>query len=257
MRLGFIGTGEITAALVAGLCSSGLELEQITLSPRNREKSLELAQRFPEVSVASSNQDVLDASDWVVLAVLPDRGREVLAPLSFRRDHKVLSLLAGTDVDQVAQWVAPAAQRPVRIIPMPCVARRAGPIVIYPPLEEVSQFLSSLGEVIPARTEEELNLFAALSALMAPYFGLLHHVVTWADQEGLDSQRATQYMTSLFSALSLLARDDERGDLEALMSGSMTAGGLNELATKVIAGQEGFDPWKEALSAVWERLSKD
>jgi pyrroline-5-carboxylate reductase len=71
MKLGFIGTGEITSAMVTGLSSSDAELHSIRLSPRNLAIATELANRFPNVSIASSNQDVLEHCDTVVIAVRP------------------------------------------------------------------------------------------------------------------------------------------------------------------------------------------
>jgi len=71
MRLGFVGTGAITTAIVTGLSSSSPDQQVIRLSPRNSSIASKLASRFPHVSVASSNQDVLDSSDTIVLAVRP------------------------------------------------------------------------------------------------------------------------------------------------------------------------------------------
>lgn len=255
MRLGFIGTGSITTALVTGFCTCPGASEEIILSPRNPAKAAELAKAFPQVRVATSNQQVLDKSDWVFLAVVPQEAQEIMAPLVFREDHKVLSLLSGTKVDEVAQWL-PAACRPVRLLPMPFVARRIGPILVYPQAQEASDLLASLGKVISVETEHKFEMIAAITALMAPHFGLLHHVVEWAHSAGLDRAEATDYTASMFGALAVLAQEWEGESLEDLMKESMTPGGLNELATKVIEEQEGFAPWTNALIAVQERLTK-
>jgi hypothetical protein len=47
-----------------------------------------------KVSVAQSNQAVVDASSIVCVAVLPSQYSQVLREISFRRDHTVL--LCGT-----------------------------------------------------------------------------------------------------------------------------------------------------------------
>src|SRR5580692_1158766 len=94
MQLGFIGTGEITSAIVTGLSSSGTT-HPIWLSPRNAVIANGLAKRFPGISVASSNQEVLDRSDTVVIGVRPSVAQPVLAELGFRPDHQVISLVSG------------------------------------------------------------------------------------------------------------------------------------------------------------------
>lgn len=256
MKLGFIGTGAITTALVTGFCTCPEVPERITVSPRNHTRATELVNTFPQVRVAESNQQVLDESEWIFLAVLPEKAQEIMTDLAFREDHKVLSLLSGTTVDLVARWIHPAGLAPVRVIPMPFVTRHIGPIVIYPNAREVSDILSPLGKVIPVETEQKLEMLAALSALMAPYYGLMHHVVQWGRSVDLSPAEAAEYTTSMFGALSVLAQEREDGDLKGLMMESMTPGGLNELATKVIEDQQGFAPWTEALSAVQKRLTK-
>ena len=39
MKLGFIGTGNITSDVITGICRSDLKFKQITISPRNKEKA--------------------------------------------------------------------------------------------------------------------------------------------------------------------------------------------------------------------------
>jgi pyrroline-5-carboxylate reductase len=94
MKLGFIGTGEITSSIVTGLCSSVTMPHSIRLSPRNAAIAKKLANRFNGVSISSCNQDVLDHCDTIVIAVRPQVARDVLSELHFRPDHQVVSLAA-------------------------------------------------------------------------------------------------------------------------------------------------------------------
>jgi hypothetical protein len=90
MQLGFIGTGEITSSIVTGLSSSGVAAHAIWLSPRNSAIANALADRFRGISVASGNQEVLDHSYTIVIAVRPSAARGVLSELRFRPDHQVI-----------------------------------------------------------------------------------------------------------------------------------------------------------------------
>ena len=69
VRLGFIGTGTIVAAMVRGLKGSALQDWPVVLSPRNAEVGRRLADELSGVAVAASNQAVIDAADIVILAV--------------------------------------------------------------------------------------------------------------------------------------------------------------------------------------------
>jgi pyrroline-5-carboxylate reductase len=71
MKLGFVGTGTITEAVVTGLFKTRFRDAAIAVSPRNDEVAARLAATHPNVSIASSNQDLFDSSDIVFLAVRP------------------------------------------------------------------------------------------------------------------------------------------------------------------------------------------
>ncbi|RLC20311.1 MAG: hypothetical protein DRH93_13905 [Deltaproteobacteria bacterium] len=95
MRIGFIGTGVITSAIVTGLCTSNFPVEAIWISPRNREKSKNLEQKFDPVNIGDSNQEVLENSDVVVLGILPGHKNKILEPLEFQSSQVIVHLLAG------------------------------------------------------------------------------------------------------------------------------------------------------------------
>src|SRR5258708_4965995 len=82
MQLGFIGTGEITSSIVTGLSSSGMLAHSIWLSPRNSAIANGLANRFQGISVASCNQEVLDHSDTIVIAVKPSAAITIVSEWS-------------------------------------------------------------------------------------------------------------------------------------------------------------------------------
>src|SRR5262245_31111364 len=132
MTVGFIGTGAITAAIVTGLNAEGGSRYAIRLSPRNAAVAAGLASRFAKVSVCGSNQEVLDASHTVVLAVRPQVAAQVLSRLRFASGHIVISLIAGFSTDRIADLVSPVSNIS-RAIPLPSVAQRRCPIAIYPP----------------------------------------------------------------------------------------------------------------------------
>ena len=85
--LGFIGTGTLTSALVTGFCARAPETPYpIVLSPRSRDNATRLKEAWPDrITVAESMQEVVDRSDWVMLAVLPKAGEEVSPTFGYRR----------------------------------------------------------------------------------------------------------------------------------------------------------------------------
>lgn len=83
MQLGFLGSGEITAAMVTGLRSGGGTPQAICLSPGIDRPRRSLTGRFTDVSVASSNPDLIDRCQAVIIALKPQVVREVLLGLHF------------------------------------------------------------------------------------------------------------------------------------------------------------------------------
>ena len=122
MQLGFIGTGEITSSIVTGLSSFGVTAHSIWLSPRNSAIASGLANRFRGIAVASCNQDVLDHSHAIVIAVSPSAARDVLSELRFRPDHEVISLVSTLSLRSLSELVAPAV-RIARAVPLPSTAK--------------------------------------------------------------------------------------------------------------------------------------
>ena len=112
--------------LSRGLCKcKELPMEKIICFDVMIEKCHALAEEFPDIiSVAESNQTLLDRSNWVFLGLLPQFAKEVLEPLNFTDHHMVVSMIAIVSTETLSGLVAPATL--TRCVPLPPVARHAG-----------------------------------------------------------------------------------------------------------------------------------
>lgn len=253
MRIGFIGTGAITTALVTGLCTTKQTVSSIWISPRNREKSKLLQNQFSQVTIALSNQEIIDNTDVIVLAFLPKDRILILKSLKIRDDQVIVNLLGGTNNSQVAALVNKRCTI-TRAVPLPCAAVHTGPIVVYPDNEKAAEIFKVLGSVISVDNEEQLEHLSVITALMASYFEMLGYITDWATQAGINQKKAANYIASMYEALSVLAQKSPAGDLHQLADESMTPGGLNELARKIINQSGGYHYLKPALQAVTNRI---
>jgi len=258
MRLGFIGTGQITTAIVTGLCTceNGGNQNNIWVSPRNTEKSAALANAYDTVQVGKDNQEVVDNGDMVFLAVLPQHKEKILTPLHFRADQLIVHIMAATHLEEIKPFVSPATQI-VRAVPLPCAAIHAGPVALYPAEGEasrtVSTLFSRLGSVIPLADESQLDTLAVITALMAPYYAMVETITAWAQAQGIARKDAAAYTASMFEALSKIVQSADDGDAARLAKECMTPGGLNELAMQVMDAKGGFAHVQAALDAVKNR----
>ena len=251
MNIGLIGTGIIGSAVVTGFCESGSPVS-VCVSPRTREKAEKLRDTYPDkVRIGVDNQQVVDESEWIFLAVLPQQAMDVLGGLRFTPEKKLISLVPGLDLEETVRRVGPLAVC-VDVVPLPFAARRIGPVVLCPPHPEVRELLSLLGTVVEAETPEQMSVLRTTTALMSPYYMLLAKVVAWCREKGLGEEQARTYLTSYWGALGQMAAVFP-GPLEELAM-EMTPGGLNWQAFNQLEDTGALQEWKSALETIWERV---
>jgi pyrroline-5-carboxylate reductase len=253
MRLGFVGSGTITEAIVTGALGSGLEITAIWLSPRNAAVAARLAAASPLVHVATDNQQVVDESDMLFLAIRPQVAEAVLRDLQFRADQHVVSLIAATDRQTLTDWIGQSL-RLTRAIPLPFVAERQGVTAIFPPDAEVAAFFDALGSAIEAKSEEDYQLLGVASALMGTFYGILDVSSRWLEAHGMPYGQAQNYLAPLFASLAETAARPQAPNLDVLRAEFSTKGGLNEQVFVDFVAKGGETALTEALDGVLARV---
>lgn len=241
--------------MVRGLMSAKWEGDGIVLSPRNAEISRSLESEFRAVSVAKSNQDVIDRAEVVVLALRPQVAAMALEALKFRRDQAVISVIASLSIEQVREISAPA-ERIMLAAPLPMVETGAGATVIYPDDPITRDIFNLLGRAVPASTPREFNAFVATTAIMGSYFGLIEEMVQWMGRHNVPEHSATQYLSQMFFGLggALTAKHDQRTkDLRAEFS---TKGGLNEQLYDALFKDGAFESLARGLDSIFDRVTR-
>lgn len=251
MRLGFLGTGTITAHMVRGLKGSALADWPVLLSPRNAETAAALAASLPGVTVAADNQAVIDGSDLVILAVRPQVAEAVIRPLRFRTDLPLISLIAGLPIATIRDWTGAATV--TRAIPLPFVESRRDAIPVFPPEPQAMALFGALGRALPVHDLQAFDAYATTSALMGTYFGLVEAALDWAGAQGLPQADARAYLSSLFGNLGEVLRESPASPTE-LRVGHSTRGGLNEQVHAEFVKAGGAAALRAGLDSVLARL---
>lgn len=253
-KLGFLGTGAITSAIVTGLGTEPDSKFRVFLSPRNAQVAHRLASTLPGVTVAASNQEVLDRSDVVLLAVRPQIAREVLASLRFRPDHSVISLIATFSREQIADLVKPAT-RITCAVPLPTAAAHLAPTVIFPPDPVAHDLFGRLGVALEVTSESEFRALQATTSAMASYFSLLDTLSVWLTEQGVDPPTAREYLSMMFYGLGEVTRKSETSFAE-LAEEFKTRGGLNEQFADELRRNGVFAACSGGMDAILARLAK-
>ncbi|MFC2142232.1 NAD(P)-binding domain-containing protein [Acidobacteriota bacterium] len=250
-RIGILGTGKINTAMTEGLFRAGIANLEVVVSPRNRGRAERLAARYTGVRVAADNQDVLESSDVVFAALLPEAAEEIITGMRFKRHHTVFCLVPTLTLSHLRKILAPA-ERIFRAVPLLSVSHHIGPIVYFPEDPEASNLLGMLGQPLAAPDEWQLHLLWALTGLISPYYSLLAQLSGWLIARGVDPDLGAGYATGLFQALSALPLESGE-DLNALSEEAATPGGMNAMALRMIEESGAFETFRSALDAVIAR----
>ena len=248
LRLGFVGTGAISEAIVRGMQLSGGDAYAFHLSPRSEERSRALAAAYPSVTREASNEAVVAASDVVFLGVRP-QDIAVLEGLPFREDQLVVTLLAGTPLARMRALAAPAA-RLVRVLPLPSIRHRRGPIIMTPADPLVEQLLAGLGDLIVLDKESDFAAIGSASGVMSSHFQLQATVIDWLQTKGLPPAQASLYIRSLFAGLGETGLAAARAGLSLEVEDFETPNGLNHRGRTYLRDHRWFELLTEALEAI-------
>jgi len=255
MKLGFIGTGNITVAVVNGICTSKISFSKIIVSSRNKSKAENLKKKFKKVSIAKTNQEIVDKCNWVFLAVTPKVGEQIIPKLKFRSNQKIVSFISTIKLAQLKKFIEKKV-KVVRAIPLPPISIGKGPVPIYPPDKQVKSFFDKIGTTIEIKSEKLSNNFWSMSGMMAPFYETLKVQADWLVKRGIKRDKAQKYITSLFIALSEDSAIKSKKNLKYLVAESQTPGGLNEQGVKELRKSGFYKSLEKSLNSILKRLNK-
>lgn len=248
MRVGFIGTGEIAAAMVEGLSGRGHDL---IVSERNAAMAAELAGKFTDVQVRP-NADVVAGSDVVFLCLMAGVARDVLAALPWRGDQAVISVMVDVPLAELAVLCAPASDIALTI-PLSSVATGRSVLPCHPDSDALRALFAESDTIIEVPTEAGLNAHFAASALSAPLLSLMQTGAQWLGEQTGDPKGAETYVAGVF-AVFLRQMSTQGADFEQLLNGLATEGGLNATLKQQMADAGAADALLGGLEGLKVRL---
>ena len=178
---------------------------------------------------------------------------DVLAPLAFRPDQTVVSLIP-MPAAVIRPAVAPA-RRFVRVLPLPTCARGLGAVPYWPAAEDdVRELLTRLGRPLPLASEHEFSVLWTATALIAP-------VRPPGNGRRLGGRKraapatAGDYVAGMFHALAAVALEGPPDGFGHLAAEGATPEGLNEQALAMLTAGGAYDRVREALDAILKRIT--
>lgn len=248
MRVGFIGMGHIAAPMARALARSG---HDVRVSERNRDISAALAEAFEAIEPAP-NQTVLDGSDVVFLCLRPAHSTEVLDPLVFRPDHRIISVMAGVPIATLWALCAPASDIAVTI-PLGFIEAGGCPLAVHPGSPDLRALFGATNPVIDVASEDALNRHFAICAMVPGMLTLLDTASEWLAGSTGDGDGAEIFTAQLMRGF-LAANPPRPGGLAAERDALATEGTLSLQMVDALRAGGVPDVLRDALDAITARL---
>ncbi len=252
MKIGFLGTGHITSSVIEGIFKSKLKIKTIYVSPRNKLISKKLSKKFKKVTISKNNQQLIDMSSWVFLAITPKVGHKILAKLKFKKNHKIISFISTININKLKNYTK--SKNIVRVIPLPFIGIRKGPIVIYPNDKKIKKFFDKLGKTLQINNEKISKNFWTTSSFMAPFYNMMLITSNWLVRRGVNKKVAEDYTRELFMALCQDSIFKNKLSLKQLVRESQTPGGINAQALTELKKKKFYKIQQKVLNSVFKRF---
>ncbi len=241
-RLGFIGGGQMAEALIKGILSQGiLKAEQISCSDPSEERRTLLGDAY-NILVFQKNQDVIEKSDVIILAVKPQVMDVVLDDIRehVTKDHLVVSIAAGITLKILARGLLPGA-RVIRVMPNTPALIQQGASAICPgkrasqgDLKIVCALLGAVGRAVVVRDEGLMDAVTGLSGSGPAYvFSFIQGLIDAGVREGLPRPLAADLVVQTVLGAAAMCKETGKdpGQLTAMVTspGGTTIEGLYAL----------------------------
>lgn len=225
-NVGFIGAGNMAQAIIGGwMAKSLIASEEIFVSNRTPGKLNKVSDEFG-VKTCLTNEELVDQSDIVILAMKPQDLEAAIEPIatSFSADQVVISLAAGITLRQLKKLL-PQNVNLVRLMAnTPARIQRGafGYCTMAPNLRVdlwMERMFGPLGLTVKLEEGEPFQAFSvATSAGVGFVFELMIYWQEWLEERGIDAQLAQAMTVHTFLGASELALKSSPLDLEGLQA---------------------------------------
>ena len=136
------------------------------------------------MTIAESNEDVVSQSTIVFIGLLPEVARAVLPTLPFTENHKIVSMMAAVNYDEVVALCRVDAANVVKTVPLPSSARRSGPILFHPPHPYLEQVVGVVGTPAAVAHESDMKPLISITGHISPFYELMACTQRWIETQG-------------------------------------------------------------------------
>jgi len=240
-KIGFIGVGNMAQTIIKGLIESKVIAPSQIFAYNRTPGKLIKAKESWGIQAVANNEEVIENSDIVVLAMKPQDFNTAIEPIRsiFNEKQIVISLAAGISLSTLGKKLPQC--RIIRV--MPNTPSLIGKGVIGHLADEGDAYLETivedlfkpLGFVIKTEDEEQFDaLMISCSSGTGFVFELMMYFQEWIEERGFDPITAKRMVIETFVGASQLAQQQKETSLEDLQNKvsskkGITAAGLESM----------------------------
>lgn len=244
-KVGIIGAGNMGQAMIKGwLESKALSPSQISVTNRSPGK-LEKLKKLYDIQVVSSNEQLVEENDIIILAVKPQDIQETIEQFSnsMFANTILISLVAGVDLQALRKYFPEGSLH--RVMMNTPIHIQKGVIgfcssdSVYEAL--LHDLFSPLGLTMLMEEGDPFEAFTVASSSGTGFiFELMSYWQEWIEEHGVDQEVARAIVTQTFLGTAQLAEQSTENfeDLQnrVVSKKGMTAAGLESMRTLEIEG---------------------
>lgn len=257
-KIGVIGCGIMGSAIINGLLKKNIANAQNIMGCDVSEDRLEQMRTEIGIQTTTSNDELINNCDIVLLAIKPQYSDPVFDAIKGKVQKTVLiSIMAGITIEKIQN--ATEAQNVIRVMPNTPAQISEGVSGWYAS-ESVSEeqkehcqtILKAIGTAYEVETEDMIDSVTAITGSGPAYvFYFAEHIIEHAKKLGIEETHAKQMVKELFlGAVHLWDQSDE--EVATLRKNVTSPGGTTEAALGVM--NEKMVP--EIISAMMDRCKE-
>ncbi len=260
---GFIGIGKMGQVILQGLLKSKLVSPKKILVSRRSSSELKKLKTF-KVATTHDNREVAQRCRWLWLGIKPFQSQEVLAEIApqLQKGTILISMMAGISTKTLKTFSKNKITI-IRLMPNTPAMVGVGMTGIYfagvvsPSIKKnIFKILKTMGEVLIATSEEELDAVTGLSGSGPAFvYQFTQGLIEGGIQSGLSPIKARQLaLETVAGAIKMLQKTKKTPD--ELITQVVSKGGTTEAGLQILANAKMKASVAEAVKAAAERAEQ-
>ena len=249
--LAFIGAGNMSRSIIAGLIQAGYPAGRIIAANPSRPKLDELADQFG-IRITQNNAEAAREADVIVLAVKPQLMAAMLealvAELGSLAGKLLISIAAGIKVERL-QEMAGGHSRIIRTMPNTPSLLGLGMTGLYAPTginqadrDFAEQMMQAVGKTLWVAQESGINgVIAAAGSAPAYFFLFMQGIAEEAEAMGFSPEQARLLVQQTALGAAAMVEQNPELSLQALREQVTSKGGTTAEAVKTFQ-EQGLKP---------------